>query len=66
MKYPFEKKSFWIILSALSLVALLIIGLNEDSYSHSIRFDSLIISILAIFTFDYLIHLIFSKPETKK
>ena len=72
MKYPFQKKSFWIVFSALSLLVLIIhfiefqnIHMAGSRHSDEI-FISLIFSVIIIFVFDYLIHLIFSKPGAKK
>jgi len=71
MKYPFHKKSFWIILSALSL-PVLIFHLSEVSNSNWSGHQSLnqilvslIFWIIIIVVLDYLGHVIFSIPETK-
>jgi len=73
MKYPFYKKSFWIILSALSLLSLIIsFAVFQDTLDRRVGALSLnqifvqFIFVIAIaFVADYLGHLIFSKPEKK-
>lgn len=81
MKYPFQKKSFWIIL----VVSFLIIFLYppyyipvtsfkhyrfwgffwDISYNESIHLRMLIFEMVIAFLLNYLGHLIFSKPGTK-
>jgi hypothetical protein len=70
MKYPFEKKSFWIIFSVLSLPFLTVYAIKLEEGARWVAYIigellSLLAFLAAIFLFDYLGHLIFSKPETK-
>jgi hypothetical protein len=81
MKYPFQKKSFWIILVASFVVIFFIppyyIPIHSFkgyrfwdffwniSYNDSIHLRMLIFEMVVAFLLNYLGHLIFSKPETK-
>ena len=75
MKYPFYKKSFWIILSSLALLSLLIsyddfrgAGISDGAY-WAVPLARIFVEfgffIAIAFVADYLGHLIFSKPEKK-
>jgi hypothetical protein len=78
MKYPFGKKSFWIIFIASYLIIFLFPpsvdhwngvtqwGFFSDIlYAHPIEVRMLIFEMIIAFLLNYLGHLIFSKPGTK-
>jgi len=82
VKYPFLKKSFWIILVALYLIIFLFppsiesSGLGSGQMEWIFYFDipayypldirTLIFEMIIAFLLNYLGHLIFSKPEKNK
>jgi hypothetical protein len=81
MKYPFQKKSFWIILIISYLIIVIFppsvdlswhgSGLtlwqffSDIPYDHPIEVRVLIFEMIIAFLLNYLGHLIFSKPEKK-
>lgn len=78
MKYPFQKKSFWIILAVLFLVIFLFppfyrykdfAGYDFFFYPvgahYTIALERIIFEMIIAFILSYLVSLIFSKQETK-
>lgn len=75
MKYPFQKKSFWIIFATLLLLIFLFPPVVTDHgwtewqmffdiwYSNHIEVRKLIFETVIAFLLNYLAHLVFSKPK---